>query len=127
MLARTALLLKRIAQIAAISALTFLAVRAFDAHRSAPLSPWHTFTPDEMVAEELDQADWADYLAREQTLFEQVRTEVTEKLEPEDRILSNRYFEKVLYIPAASRRTGIAPISSSPRASLSGPSSCSTG
>lgn len=93
MLVRTANLLKLLAQIIAVSALTFLAVRAFDAHRSAPLALWHTFTPEEMDADELDRADWSDYLAREQMLFDQVRTEVTDKLEPEDRIFSNRYFE----------------------------------
>jgi alpha-beta hydrolase superfamily lysophospholipase len=93
MLARTARILKLVAQLIAVSALTFLAVRTYDAYRSAPLAPWHTFTPDEMVAEELDRADWAAYLDREQMLFDQVRTEVTDRLAPEERILSNRYFE----------------------------------
>lgn len=93
MLARTARILKLVAQLIAVSALTFLAVRTFDAHQSAPLAPWHTFTPDEMVAEELDEADWAAYLDREQLLLDQVRTEVTDKLAPQERILSNRYYE----------------------------------
>ncbi|WP_296808755.1 alpha/beta hydrolase [Thiocapsa sp.] len=93
MLARTARILKLVAQLIAVSVLTFLAVRTFDAYQSAPLAPWHTFTPDEMVAEELDRSDWAAYLEREQTLFDQVRTEVTDRLAPEERILSNRYFE----------------------------------
>jgi alpha-beta hydrolase superfamily lysophospholipase len=93
MLARTARILKLLAQLVAVSALTFLAVRTYDAYRSAPLAPWHTFTPEEMVAEELDRADWAAYLDREQLLFEQVRTEVTDRLAPQERILSNRYFE----------------------------------
>ncbi len=74
MLARTARILKLVAQLVAVSALTFLAVRAFDAHQSAPLALWHTFVPSEMEAEELDQADWAAYLAREQTLFDEVRS-----------------------------------------------------
>lgn len=93
MLARTARILKLVAQLVAVSALTFLAVRAFDAHQSAPLASWHTFVPSEMVAEELDEADWATYLAREQTLFDEVRSEVTEQLDPKERILSNRYFD----------------------------------
>lgn len=93
MLAGTARILKLVAQLVAASALTFLAVRAFDAHQSAPLAVWHTFVPSEMAAEELDETDWAAYLAREQRLFEEVRSEVTDKLEPEERILSNRYFE----------------------------------
>ena len=93
MLARTARILKLVAQLVAVSALTFLAVRAFDAHQSAALASWHTFVPSEMVAEELDEADWAAYLEREQMLFDKVRTEVTDQLASEERILSNRYFE----------------------------------
>jgi alpha-beta hydrolase superfamily lysophospholipase len=82
-----------VAQLIAVSALTFLAVRTYDAYRSDPLALWHTFTPDEMVAEELDRADWKAYLEREQLLVDQVRTEVTDRLAPQERILSNRYFE----------------------------------
>ncbi|RKT44192.1 alpha/beta hydrolase [Thiocapsa rosea] len=93
MLARTARILKLVAQLIAVSALTFLAVRTFDAYQSAPLAPWHTFVPNEMAAEELDEADWDAYLAREQRLFDEVRAEVTEKLAPQERIPSNRYFE----------------------------------
>ncbi|UHD14268.1 alpha/beta hydrolase [Thiocapsa bogorovii] len=93
MLARTARILKLVAQLIAVSALTFLAVRTYDAYRSDPLALWHTFAPDEMVAEELDKADWTAYLEREQLLVDQVRTEVTDRLAPQERLLSNRYFE----------------------------------
>lgn len=93
MLARTFHLLKRLAQLVAVAAITFLAVRAYDAYRAEPLAPWHTYVPEELSAQALDRADWDDYLDREQTLFDAVRLEVTEQLEPEQRILSNRYFE----------------------------------
>lgn len=92
MLQRTAQLLKLAAMLVAVSALTFLAVRAYDAHRASPLALWHTVVPEELTADALDRADWAAYLAHEQRLFEQVRDQVTEPLPDEDRIPSNRYF-----------------------------------
>lgn len=91
--ARIARLLKLAAQLLAAGAVTFLVVRAYDAHRGAPLAPWHTYIPEELVAEELDQADWVRYLEREQTLFRAVQTEVTDRLEPQHQIPSNRYFD----------------------------------
>ncbi|MBK1643200.1 hypothetical protein CKO25_00715 [Thiocapsa imhoffii] len=93
MLTRTKDLLKLLAQIIVISALTFLAVRAFDAHRSDPLALWHTVVPEEMEADELDRSDWADYLRHEQRLFDQVRSDVTDRLEQAERIPSNRYYD----------------------------------
>jgi alpha-beta hydrolase superfamily lysophospholipase len=46
-----------------------------------------------MSPDEIDRADWRRYLAAEQTIFDDVRAEVTAKLEVEDRIPANRYFE----------------------------------
>jgi alpha-beta hydrolase superfamily lysophospholipase len=75
-----------------VVALTLLGVLAWNAHRGRPLEPWHTFVPHEMHAKELDKADWAQYLKAEQTIFDEVRTEVTDKLPPQDRVPINRYF-----------------------------------
>jgi hypothetical protein len=69
-----------------------LAWRAYDAMRAPKLELWHTFVPDEAPAEQIDKLDWAGYLAAEKTLFEQVRSEVTDKLDEEDRVESNRYY-----------------------------------
>jgi alpha-beta hydrolase superfamily lysophospholipase len=74
------------------SAITFLGVRAYDAQRGAPLESWHTFVPEELHAADLDLADWARYLEVEDALFEQVRAEVTQRLDAEDRVPANRYF-----------------------------------
>jgi alpha-beta hydrolase superfamily lysophospholipase len=93
MLARTARILKLGLQLLAVALLTFLAVRAFDAYRAAPLEPWHTYAPEELDAAQLDAADWTQYLEHEQRLFDGVRAEVTDKLEPAQQIASNRYFE----------------------------------
>ncbi len=72
---------------------TFFAVRIYDTQRGPPLRPWHTYEPDELSIKELDQADWAEYLKTESSIFEAVRDEVTERLGPEDRVPANRYFE----------------------------------
>ena len=71
----------------------FLAVRIHDTQQGPPLRPWHTYVPHELSIKELDQADWAEYLKTESSIFEAVRDEVTERLAPEDRVPANRYFE----------------------------------
>jgi alpha-beta hydrolase superfamily lysophospholipase len=57
------------------------------------LQPWHTFVPAELHAAELDAADWTRYLAQEQAIFDSVRENVTQKLDPDARVPYNRYFE----------------------------------
>lgn len=49
--------------------------------------------PEELTAEELDHADWGQYLAAEQRIFDELRTEVTQKLDEEERVPVNRYFD----------------------------------
>jgi hypothetical protein len=72
---------------------TFFAVRIYDTQRGPPLRPWHTYVAHELSVKELDQADWAEYLKIESSIFEAVREEVTERLAPEDRVPANRYFD----------------------------------
>jgi alpha-beta hydrolase superfamily lysophospholipase len=69
-----------------------LAWRVYDALREPRLQRWHTFVPSEAASDEIARLDWAGYLEREKALFDEVRAEVTDKLEPEDRVGSNRYF-----------------------------------
>ena len=73
--------------------LAFLGFRAYVAWISPPLQLWHTFIPKEMTIEEMDAADWEEYLEREEKLFADIRTHVTDKLPLEARVQSNRYFE----------------------------------
>ncbi len=77
----------------AVSTITLLAIRAYDSQRGKPLEPWHTYVPQELSVKELDHAGWAEYLKAEDAVFESVRTEVTQELDPEDRIPINRYFD----------------------------------
>ncbi|RPI12324.1 MAG: alpha/beta hydrolase [Lysobacterales bacterium] len=78
--------------LAAGALVAVLAVRAWDARSGPELEQWHTFVPDELDHDELERSEWKDYLAVEERIFAEVREEVTERLDPEDRLLSNRYF-----------------------------------
>ena len=46
----------------------FLAGRIYESQRGPALHRWHTWSGNEMSAEEIDQATFAQYLAREQPL-----------------------------------------------------------
>jgi hypothetical protein len=78
---------------ARLGLLTFLAIRVWDFQRGLPLEPWHTFVPEELTAEELDHADWGPYLAAEQSIVDELRTEVIQKPDEEERVPVNRYFD----------------------------------
>lgn len=89
---KVVILLKRAALTLLVVLATFLGIRAWDSQRGEPLEPWHTVVPHELHADELDQADWAAYMAAENAAFEEVRREVTERLPEHDRVPFNRYF-----------------------------------
>jgi alpha-beta hydrolase superfamily lysophospholipase len=94
-------ILKRGAVLVGIVLVTLLAARAWQSQQGAPLEPWHTHVPPEMTAKELAGADWAAYLAKENALFEDVRLNVTQKLDAEERVPSNRYFaQSPVYPPS---------------------------
>ena len=82
--------------------LSWWGMRAYEAWRS-PLYLWHTYVPEELTEDEMDAADLEAYLKREEELFEGVRKNVTEKLPPEARIGSNRFYEgSTVYPPSLS-------------------------
>ncbi|CEG58699.1 alpha/beta hydrolase [Legionella fallonii] len=85
-------LLKFIIMLFCISVITLLAVRIYDSQRGLPLELWHTYVPKEMHAQEIDKLDWKQYIERENKIFDEVRQEVTQKLEKKDRVSFNRYF-----------------------------------
>ncbi len=74
--------------------LTFLGVRAWDSQRGPPLEVWHTYIPEELSVEALDDADWDAYLAQEAAIFDGLRTNVSQALEAEDLVPFNRYFSQ---------------------------------
>jgi alpha-beta hydrolase superfamily lysophospholipase len=73
--------------------ITFFSIRIYDSQRGPPLAPWHTYVPHELAAKDLDASSWNQYLAQEAKIFDAVRTEVTERLDPGERVPMNRYFD----------------------------------
>ena len=70
-----------------------LGLRAWYSKRGPELAVWHTYVPREMTIEEMNTGDWNDYLKAESRIFEDMRVNVVEKLSPEERVPSNRYYE----------------------------------
>ena len=85
-------LLKRGAVMLGLLFVVVLALRAFLSLRGPPLDLWHTYVPHDMSAKEIRAADWSAYVAAESALFEEVRANVTDKLEAGARNPANRYF-----------------------------------
>jgi alpha-beta hydrolase superfamily lysophospholipase len=83
-----------------VVAIGFFGIRVYVAQQGPPLSRWHTYVPHELKANELDTADWSRYLAEEAKIFAAVRSEVTDKLEPQDRVPMNRYYSGSPVYPA---------------------------
>lgn len=83
---------KRLISLLTVAAFTLLAVRVWDTQRGPPLHIWHTYVPHELSAKELDGADWTKYLEVEAKIFEDLRRQVSQHLEPVDRVPVNRYF-----------------------------------
>jgi alpha-beta hydrolase superfamily lysophospholipase len=69
-----------------------LVLRIYDVQRGPPLGPWHTVVPQEMPRDTMETADWRAWLAAEQAVMDTVRREVTDSLEPAERVPVNRYF-----------------------------------
>jgi alpha-beta hydrolase superfamily lysophospholipase len=86
--------LRRAAVTALVVFVTVLAVRAWEARRPPRLKPWHRFTPpSEARAGDLtERTTLEDYLAREQRVFDEVKSEIEDRLAPEDRTIGNRYY-----------------------------------
>src|SRR5499427_432765 len=84
----------------AVAAVVFFGIRMYDIQRGPPLARWHTYVPHELRAKELDTADWSRYLAEEDRVSQAVRDEVSRKLDADDRIPINRYFEGSPVYPA---------------------------
>ncbi|GAB2946678.1 alpha/beta hydrolase [Hafnia psychrotolerans] len=86
--------LKKLLLAIVLVVITLLGVRTYDALQGPPLEPWHKLVPDELSAEQLDKSDWTAYLRAEQQAFIEVKQEVTDKLDAEERIPLNRYYDR---------------------------------
>jgi alpha-beta hydrolase superfamily lysophospholipase len=86
-------LAKTVVVLIVLAVVGLLVIRAWDSQRGPPLAVWHTYVPHDLTARYIEKLDWAGYLKAEAELFERVRANVTQKLEPGDRIPANRYFD----------------------------------
>ena len=66
--------------------------RIYESWRGPALHRWHTWSGNEMSAEEIDQATFAQYLAREKTIFADLQREVTEALPRKIKTPVNRFY-----------------------------------
>ncbi len=104
-----------------------LALRAYRSLSGPALQPWHTFVPAELRAGDLDGADWARYLAQEEAIFASVRTNVSQKLDPDARVPINRYFEDSPVYPARFAHDWNRSYVMAPDGTPAGASCCCTG
>jgi alpha-beta hydrolase superfamily lysophospholipase len=82
-----------------VAAATFFAVRAFDIRHMPQLQLWHTHVPHEPGIKTMDAGNWAGYLKAEEVIFNEVRTQVSDKLPAEARTPLNRYYAGSLIYP----------------------------
>lgn len=87
-----------------VAALALLAaifvVRAIQAMRGPSLELWHTHVPDEPSPGQIDNMDWKAWIARENTIFADVKAEVTDKLPERQHRPQNRYWQGAPMNPA---------------------------
>ena len=78
-------LAKKIGMVVGIVLVVLLAVRVYLSQQGPELHLWHTWRADEMSVREMDNADFARYIARENAIFADLDRAVTAKTEGEER------------------------------------------
>ena len=71
---------------------TVFGIRVFETQSGPQLQLWHTYVPDDLTEKDIDQIGWDEYIQAEDVLFQNVRENVTDKLEPEVQTQLNRYY-----------------------------------
>ena len=92
-------LAKKIGMVVGIVLVVLLAVRVYLSQQGPELHLWHTWRADEMSVREMDNADFARYIARENAIFADLDRAVTAKTEGEERTPLNRYYRQSLVWP----------------------------
>ena len=92
-------LAKKIGMVVGIVLVVLLAVRVYLSQKGPELHLWHTWRADEMSVREMDNADFARYIARENAIFADLDNTVTAKTEGEERTPLNRYYRQSLVWP----------------------------
>src|SRR5262245_31903015 len=97
----------RLVVLVAVAALTIVVGAAVSARSRIPdLKPWHRLVPSaEVRASDVGPTfTLDDYLAREQRVFDEVRTRIENQLAPDERLYVNRYNREGLASPSRLRR-----------------------
>ncbi|HBV91264.1 MAG TPA: hypothetical protein DEF80_09805, partial [Pantoea sp.] len=79
--------------------LLLLIIRIYEAERGPELHRWHTWIPHELTVEQLDKAGYTDYLNAEHHLFDEMKHQVTDKLDADEKTPLNRYFSGSMIYP----------------------------
>ncbi|EOX3820225.1 alpha/beta hydrolase [Enterobacter quasiroggenkampii] len=96
---RLSALAKKTGMVVGIVLVVLLAVRVYLSQQGPELHLWHTWRADEMSVRELDNADFAGYLAREKAIFTDLDNAVTAKTAGEEQTPLNRYYRQSLVWP----------------------------
>ena len=102
-MARTQALLtltRRALIVSAVLLLVFFTGRIYQSEQGSPLHPWHSWVADEMSADEIDRASFADYQQREARIFHEMKTELSDALSDEDKNALNRFYPGSAVYPA---------------------------
>lgn len=92
-------LAKKTGMVVGIVLVVLLAVRVYLSQQGPELHLWHTWRADEMSVRELDNADFAGYLAREKAIFTDLDNAVTAKTAGEEQTPLNRYYRQSMVWP----------------------------
>ncbi|MEG4683945.1 alpha/beta hydrolase [Enterobacter cloacae] len=92
-------LAKKIGMVVGIVLIVLLAVRVYLSQQGPELHLWHTWRADEMSVRELDKADFAGYLTRENAIFTDLDIAVTAKTGGEEQTPLNRFYRQSLVWP----------------------------
>ncbi len=96
---RLMVLAKRIALVIGVVLIVLLAIRIYASQKGPALHVWHTWTADEMSVAEIDRASFTQYLTRENAIFSDLRSQVTDKTEASERTPLNRFYRQSLVWP----------------------------
>ncbi|WP_436874298.1 alpha/beta hydrolase [Kosakonia sacchari] len=80
--------------------IVFFIGRVYQSEKGPSLQSWHRWSADEMSAEAIDHARFADYLAHEDTLFRDMKTQLTDALSDDEKTPLNRYYAQSRVYPA---------------------------
>ncbi|MCU6241000.1 alpha/beta hydrolase [Enterobacter asburiae] len=92
-------LAKKIGMVVGIVLIVLLAVRVYLSQQGPELHLWHTWRADEMSVREMDNADFARYIARENAIFADLERAVTAKTAGEEQTPLNRFYRQSLVWP----------------------------